>query len=176
MSGPVTSEQLNNWREILGMILANRTPGDLTVIGMLGDRLKMYNKRSAAEFCYLIASLPNSIGGVDTPNVRTVLLGADHVNYPSSFFRSSTILHKTEIYEYSQTLYNGAGISNTLPHLQAYKVYHASLLADLGLTEEATKYCDSVESVVKQYARGSPYFHRTFGEALGSLINQLAAA
>ncbi|KAJ3183528.1 vesicle coat component [Geranomyces variabilis] len=173
---PVTFELLDAWREVLCIILANRTPGDSAAIAVLGDKLRMYNKRAAAEFCHLVASLPNTIGGFDTPGVRAVLLGADHINYPASFFKSSTALRKTELFEYAQTLLDGAGIANALPHLQAYKVYHASLLADLGLIDEASKYCESIELVVKQYARGSPYFHRAFGEALGSLMAQVAAA
>ncbi|KAJ3172465.1 vesicle coat component [Geranomyces variabilis] len=173
---PVTFELLDAWREVLCIILANRTPGDSAAIAVLGDKLRMYNKRAAAEFCHLVASLPNTVGGFDTPGVRTVLLGADHVNYPASFFKSATALRKTEVFEYAQTLYDGAGIANALPHLQAYKVYHASLLADLGLIDEASKYCESIELIVKQYTRGSPYFHRAFGEALGSLMAHVAAA
>ncbi|KAJ3147410.1 vesicle coat component [Geranomyces michiganensis] len=173
---PVTFEMLDAWREVLCIILANRTPGDSAAIAALGDKLRMYNKRGAAEFCHLIASVPNTIGGFDTPGVRTVLLGADHVNFPTSFFKSTSALRKTELFEYAQTLHDGAGIANALPHLQAYKVFHASLLADLGLIDDASKYCEAIELVVKQYARGSPYFHRAFGEALGSLMAQVAAA
>ncbi|KAI8819959.1 uncharacterized protein EV422DRAFT_579147 [Fimicolochytrium jonesii] len=167
---------LDKWREVVCLILANRTPGDLNVVAALGDRLKAQNRNSAAEFCYLLASIPGMFNGIDAPNGRVVLLGSDHIKNPSAFFLSSTALRKTEILEFAQTQHNSAGISNSMPHLQAYKVQFASVLADIGLVDQATKYCDGIESVVKQYAKGSPYFHRTFGLALGTLSARLAAA
>ncbi|TPX66692.1 hypothetical protein SpCBS45565_g04252 [Spizellomyces sp. 'palustris'] len=169
-------QYLSRWREILCLILSNRTPNDLNAVAMLGDRLHCYGKKAAAQCCYLLASLPNTVGGIDSPQARVVLLGADHRTYPGTFFRSFDALQKTEIFEFSQTLWNNLGVANSLPHLQAFKIWYASLLADLGLNEQAAKYCESVEHVVKTYARGSPYFHRTFGEILGLLGGRLAAA
>lgn len=123
----------------------------------------------------MLASLPNTVGGIDTPQVRIVLLGADHNRHPESFFRSRSALQKTEIYEYSHTLISNAGLSNTFPYLQAYKLHQASLFADLGLHDEAIKYCESIEAIVKTYSRGSPYFHRTFTESLRNMADMLAA-
>ncbi|KNC98610.1 uncharacterized protein SPPG_06291 [Spizellomyces punctatus DAOM BR117] len=169
-------QYLSKWGEILCLILSNRTPNDLSAVAMLGDRLHSYGKKNAAQCCYLLASLPNTVGGIDSPQARVVLLGADHRTYPGTFFRSLDALQKTEIFEFSQSLWNNLGVANSLPHLQAFKIWYASLLADLGLNEQAAKYCESVEHVVKTYARGSPYFHRTFGEVLGLLSGRLAAA
>ncbi|KAJ3185273.1 hypothetical protein HDU85_001323 [Gaertneriomyces sp. JEL0708] len=167
------SEYLSEWKSILRLILMNRTPGDLHAIALLGDRLSQYGKRHASQFCHLLAGLPNTVSGLApaSQNTRIVLIGADHARHPTTFFQSIEALRYTEVYEYAMTSANGLG--NALPHLQAYKILYAALLADMGLFEEAAKYGESVEMVVKAYARGSPYFHRAFGDVLTVVLERM---
>ncbi|KAI9000214.1 Sec23-binding domain of Sec16-domain-containing protein [Gaertneriomyces semiglobifer] len=167
------SEYLSEWKSILRLILMNRTPGDLHAIALLGDRLSQYGKRHAGQFCHLLAGLPNTVSGLApaSQNTRIVLIGADHARHPTTFFQSIEALRYTEVYEYAMTSANGLG--NALPHLQAYKILYAALLADMGLFEEAAKYGESVETVVKAYARGSPYFHRAFGDVLTVVLERM---
>ncbi|KAI8848960.1 hypothetical protein BC829DRAFT_443422 [Chytridium lagenaria] len=76
--------------------------------------------------------------------------------------------------DFGLTLANGIGAAGALPHLQAYKLTYAWWLADYGFIDLANRYCDSVEHVLKSYAKGSPYFHRTFVGVLRDLCERLA--
>lgn len=101
-----------------------------------------------------------------------VLIGHDH-RQPLHGVNVEGIL-ETEIYEYIQTLYNGMGAANGLPHFQSFKLVYASLLQDLGLSLLAKKYCESVELVITNFTRGSPYFHRRLQDTLRDLQSRLS--
>ncbi|KAJ3300223.1 hypothetical protein HK104_003137 [Borealophlyctis nickersoniae] len=167
------TEYVSKWREIVAAVLNNRTPGDASVLYALGDRLQENGRKNAAQFCYVLAPNPATFSGVDTPQVRTVLIGVNHMAHPNTFYRSPRAIQATEIFEYGQTLVSGIGLSNCLPHFQAYKLVYAWYLADLGYTDIATKYCVSIEQFVQTYVKGSPYFHRVFGESLKELAERL---
>lgn len=105
--------------------------------------------------------------GVDAPGVKVVLLGSDVgvVN--------DTSMKMTEILEYSQTLVPGLGIANGLPHFQSYKLAHARKLADSGHISTALLHVKSIDEFVKNYARGTGYFHRGFLEGVMDLKDLL---
>ncbi|KAJ3024612.1 vesicle coat component, partial [Rhizophlyctis rosea] len=145
---------VSKWRDILLMISANRTPGVDAAVVALGDALKKLGHWRAAQVCYLLAPTGNTISGIDTPEVRAVLLTSDHTTYPASFARSPKAIQATELYEYAQTLIGNAGAANALPYLQAYKIAYAWYLADLGFVEQAGRYVEAVGEVVKTYSRG----------------------
>jgi hypothetical protein len=105
-----------------------------------------------------------------------VLLGVNHSIFAHTFASHFDALHMTEMYEYSQTLIGNVGLAGGLPHLQAYKLVYASWLADHGFLELASRYCEGIEQILKNYVKGSPYFHRTFIEALRDLVDRLATA
>ncbi|KAJ3013457.1 hypothetical protein HKX48_005747 [Thoreauomyces humboldtii] len=170
----VPGHQLDEWRNVLAIILANRTPGDLTAVATLGDHLRRYGRNSAADFCYLVAQVPETFGGHHQTNARVVLLGADHIRHRGTFQHTPNALRKTEIYEYAMTLRNNTGVSNSLPHLQSFKLHHAKGLTDLGLIAEAQRYTEAIETVVRNYPRGSPHFHALFNAELAMLSDQLA--
>ncbi|KAJ1537209.1 hypothetical protein HK096_002338 [Nowakowskiella sp. JEL0078] len=180
---------VEKWKEVLGIILSNRTASDAIAISALGDILIQQGMLESAHICYLLSLSHSIFSGADTPNARFVLLNADHSSQPMNFHKQITSLQMTEIFEFSQTLiptYSGgasslignstAGISNIVPHLQAFKLSYAMYLADFGYFEQATKYCESIEIIVKSYTRGSPYFHRVFLERLRDLSERLATS
>ncbi|KAI8809261.1 Sec23-binding domain of Sec16-domain-containing protein, partial [Cladochytrium replicatum] len=164
---------LQRWKEVLAIILSNRTPGDMAAISALGDRLRACNRLAAAHICYLLSTSNSLLSGVDSIGVRLILLTADHVAAPYIFFKDIKSVQLTELYEASQTLVSGIGLANGLPHFQAYKLLYAMLLADIGYHEQAAKYCESIEVFVKTYSKGSPYFHRKFLEGLRDLSDRL---
>ncbi|KAJ3413442.1 vesicle coat component [Chytridiales sp. JEL 0842] len=169
-----TISSISKWREVLAGILSNRTPGDVFAISALGDQLKSYGFNAAAH--YLLTPGQSLLSGVDYPGVRSVLLGVNHNIFPRTFALHFDALHLTEIYEFSQSLVGNVGLAGCLPHLQAYKLIYACWLADHGFLELSSKYCEAIEQALKSYVKGSPYFHRTFIEALRDLAERLSTA
>ena len=47
-----TESYLATWRQVIAMIIANRTPGDGHVLINLGDQLAAFGKASAAHVWY----------------------------------------------------------------------------------------------------------------------------
>jgi len=80
----------------------------------------------------------------------------------------------SEIYELALSLGPGATTTSTVPHLQAYKLQHAYLLAQYGFRAEATKYCDAILASIKALPRGSPYFHPQLLSNLDELKQRLS--
>ncbi|KAK4422899.1 protein transport protein SEC16B [Sesamum alatum] len=134
---------LDDWEENLAVITANRTKDDELVLMHLGDCL--WKERSdiiAAHICYLVAEAsfePYS----DT--ARMCLVGTDHWKYPRTY-ASPEAIQRTEIYEYSKTLGNSQFV--LLP-FQPYKLIYAHMLAEVGRTSDALKYCQAVIKSLK---------------------------
>ncbi|KAJ3065291.1 vesicle coat component [Podochytrium sp. JEL0797] len=167
---------LGLWKEAVALIVANRTPGDVVAISALGDLLASYGMTVPAHICFLLSNAHSLISGADAPNVKAVLLGADHLYNYTRFSKDFEALRLTELFEFSQSLLNNIGLSGGLAHLQAYKLVYAHYLADLGLIPQSIQYCDSIEQVVKNYGKGagSPYFGPPFATGLGDLIEHLS--
>ncbi|KAJ3298993.1 vesicle coat component [Rhizoclosmatium sp. JEL0117] len=172
----ITQNALASWQETLALILSNKTPGDSAAISAFGDQLSAFNLTAAAHICFLLSPSHSLVSGVDAPNSKIVLLGANHVFNPSRFTKDFDSLHLTEVYEYSQSLINNTGITGCLPHLQAYKLCYAHNLAEVGLTSQALHYCEAIEQVVRNSAKASPYFHKVFIESLRDLMEHLSMA
>ncbi|KAJ3113890.1 vesicle coat component [Phlyctochytrium bullatum] len=166
---------LKGWKETILMILANRTPGDLAVVSEIGDMFIKYNMPNTAHVCYLLTGNYSLISGLDDETAKVVLLGAQP-GRTRSFALNFDALHITEVLEYAQSLRDGVGISNCLPHLQAYKLCYALWLADYGFNDLATKYCDAMELLSKSYSKGTGYFHKVYGGTLRELQERLAFA
>ncbi|KAH6829891.1 hypothetical protein C2S53_010696 [Perilla frutescens var. hirtella] len=134
---------LDDWEENLAVITANRTKDDELVLMHLGDCL--WKERSdiiAAHICYLVAEAsfePYS------DSARLCLIGADHWKLPRTY-ASPEAIQRTEIYEYSKTLGNSQFV--LLP-FQPYKYVYALMLAEVGRTSEALKYCQAVLKSLK---------------------------
>ncbi|KAI9332515.1 Sec23-binding domain of Sec16-domain-containing protein, partial [Obelidium mucronatum] len=169
----VIDNALLRWHETLGLILSNKTPGDDIAISALGDLLLSYNMVIPSQICYLLSPAHSPIVGIDAMNVKAVLLGANHAFQASQYLKDFDALHLTEIYEFAQSLINNVGLAGGLPHLQAHKLIYAHHLAEIGLTNEAISYCESIEQVAKNYGRPSPYFHKVFVDSLRDLTEHL---
>ncbi|KAL1559714.1 protein transport protein SEC16B [Salvia divinorum] len=134
---------LDDWEENLAVITANRTKDDELVLIHLGDCL--WKERSdiiAAHICYLVAEAsfePYS------DSARLCLIGADHWKMPRTY-ASPEAIQRTEIYEYSKTLGNSQFV---LLSFQPYKYVYALMLAEVGRTSEALKYCQAVLKSLK---------------------------
>nr|XP_016439252.1 PREDICTED: protein transport protein SEC16A homolog [Nicotiana tabacum] len=134
---------LDDWEENLAVITANRTKDDELVLVHLGDCL--WKERSdivAAHICYLVAEAniePYS------DSARLCLVGADHWKFPRTY-ASPEAIQRTEIYEYSKVLGNSQFI---LPPFQPYKLLYAHMLAEVGRTPDALKYCQALSKSLK---------------------------
>lgn len=74
--------------------------------------------------------------GIDMPDVRMVLIGANHMACRTSFFRDVDALQLTETFQFVHRLQNS---SFMVPHFQPYKLVYAYILAEHGLVEESQK-------------------------------------
>jgi hypothetical protein len=77
------------------------------------------------------------MNGLDTPNVRMVLLGADHQK--SNYAKHTEALRMTEVLEFALSLRNNGNNNGGFPHLQAYKLAYAWTLLDHGHVQAALR-------------------------------------
>ena len=84
--------------------------------------------------CILLSGL--SLDGIDNPDSRMTLVGAQHFAYPRTFFRDWSAIQMTEVFEHAKQMQDSQFL---LPHFQAYKLWYAFALADFGFVEEARK-------------------------------------
>ena len=168
-SGPTKNamDGLDHWRETLTMILSNRTSEDTTAIVALGQLLASYGRVEAAHICYVFARTPSLFGGPDETTASIILLGSDHLRQPFDYGRNLESVLLTEVHDYARSLLPSSSSASTLsPHLQSYRLHHASILAEHGKKGEAQQYCDAILSTLKSTTKPSPYYH---GLLLGSL-------
>ncbi|KAJ6826248.1 protein transport protein SEC16B-like protein [Iris pallida] len=138
---------LDDWKENLAMITANRTKDDELVIIHLGDcLLKERGEITAAHTCYLVAEA-NFESYSDS--ARLCLIGADHWKCPRTF-ASPEAIQRTEAYEYSKVLGNSQFV--LLP-FQPYKLIYAYMLAEVGKVSESLRYCQAALKLLKNPAR-----------------------
>ncbi len=164
-------EGLDRWRETLVLVLSNRSDSDITAILALGKLLAGYGRIEAAHICYLFARTTVYLGGADDPQSNLVLLGADHINQPLDFSRNMEAILLTEVFEFALFLSSSAA---AVPHLQAYKLHHATILASYGYRNEAQQYCDAIAMAFKSNTRMSPYYHPNLVVALDDLSRRLS--
>jgi hypothetical protein len=103
-------------------------------------------------------------------------MGSDHLTCPSTFTSNIDSIHMTEVYEFSQSLIGNLGVAACLPHFQSLKLVYAWLLVDYGYLDHAKAYCDAIEENVKNYSKGSIYFHKTFIDALRDLSERITTS
>ncbi|XP_047329648.1 protein transport protein SEC16B homolog isoform X2 [Impatiens glandulifera] len=134
---------LDEWKENLALITANRTKDDELVLIHLGDCL--WKDRSdiiAAHICYLVAEA-NFEAYSDT--ARLCLIGSDHWKFPRTY-ASPDAIQRTEFYEYIKVLGNSQFI--LLP-FQPYKLIYAFMLAEIGKVSESLKYCHAISKSLR---------------------------
>eukprot|EP01133_Synstelium_polycarpum_P005701 gene5701-6585_t len=143
---------LECWKENVASLLFNGKAYGLKVIGEIGDAIWALQKRAeAAHVCYLLADY--QFGAHGNPNSRIVLLGGDHK--VSSNYITTESLQRSEIYEFGKTLGNS---QYSLPQILVYKFVYATLLCDLGLVDQSTKYLQSIKTTLKNHQITNPNF------------------
>jgi hypothetical protein len=165
LANTTSPQSLSQWRETAAVIVSNRTPTDAAALASLGDALSSNCWRDAAHvwsvffiyfltsnlvfgflkatvliICsYLLAPQMSPISG----NGRLSLVGGSDPMDSPCFHRDLEGVLLTEIVEYAYSLVPTVKGQETycgLPHLQAYRLLHASALADLGMLSEAQRF------------------------------------
>ena len=180
-SGPTKNalDGLNKWRETLSLVVNNRTLDDSTAISALGRLLMTYSRTEAAHICFILSKTPTPMlfGGVEDPHSSIVLLGANHKQGAIEIFHDEDAILLTEVYEYATSiLATHASTSALMPHLQAYKLQRAVMLAENGHKNEALQYCEAIGGSLKSSTKLSPYYHPLFFAELDELSNRLKQA
>jgi hypothetical protein len=164
---------LDRWRETLGLILSNRSPDDNQAINALGKLLSGYGRAEAAHICFLFARSHSIFGGVDDPSSNIVLVGSDHLRQPLDFEKELEPVLLSEVYEYALMFSATSNMPSSSPHLAAYKLQHATILAEMGQRDKALQYCEAIESTITSQTRRSPYHHAQLISALDDLSKRL---
>ncbi|XP_024391506.1 protein transport protein SEC16A homolog [Physcomitrium patens] len=141
---------LDEWRENIAMMAANRTQGDERVMLHLGDRLwGVRGEVAAAHLCYLVAdaNLASYSG-----NARLCLIGGDHCKNPRTFVTAEAI-QRTEIYEHAKVLGKPQSV---VISFQPYKLVYAEMLVECGKAGDSLKYCQTVLKTLKSAGIRSP--------------------
>ncbi|KAI0906165.1 Sec23-binding domain of Sec16-domain-containing protein [Ustulina deusta] len=167
---------LDKWRETLGMILSNRRQGDGEALRSLGNLLSGYGRAEAAHICYIFARHFAIFGGLDDPNANFVLVGADHRRQADQFAKETEALQLSEVYEYGLSLAPGSNVVQSCPHLAAYKLQHAMVLAEYGFRDKALQYCEAIWGALTSQTKKSPYFHPVLESAVDDLMRRLKQA
>ena len=167
---------LDRWRETLSLVISNRTPDDGRALVSLGQLLSRYGRIEAAHICFIFAKSQTLFGGPDDNLVNIVLFGADHVQQPFDYARDLDSILLTEVYEFALNVLAPSSASTTTPHLQAHKLYHATVLAEHGYRDEAQQYCDNIQNTLKGTTKLSPYYHNRLFSALDDLSSRLKQA
>lgn len=169
-------EGLDRWRETLTLMMSNRTLDDSNALVAFGRLLSGYGRISAAHMCFVFSKSPGLFGGPDDPQVSIALLGADHLQQPFDYGRDLDSILLTEICDFARSVLASSAALTVFPHLQAYRLYHAMILAEHGYRSEAQQYCDAIMNTLKSTTRPSPYYHPQLVAALDELVDRLRQA
>ncbi|KAH9904700.1 Sec23-binding domain of Sec16-domain-containing protein [Xylariomycetidae sp. FL2044] len=167
---------LDKWRETLGLILSNRNLGDAQALRSLGNLLSQYGRAEAAHICYIFARQQAVFGGLDDPNANFVLVGADHRRQADQFAKETEALQLSEVYEYGLSLGGGSNATQTCPHLAAYKLQHAMVLAEYGFRDKALQYCEGIYNAITAQTKRSPYYNSVLESSADDLMRRLKQA
>ncbi|KAI1497577.1 Sec23-binding domain of Sec16-domain-containing protein [Biscogniauxia marginata] len=167
---------LDKWRETLGLVLSNRSQGDVQALRALGNLLSGYGRAEAAHICYIFARNFAIFGGLDDPNANFVLVGADHRRQADQFAKETEALQLSEVYEYGLSLTGGSHISQSSPHLAAYKLQHAEVLAEYGFRDKALQYCEGIYGAIISQTKRSPYYNPILESSVDDLMRRLKQA
>lgn len=165
---------LDKWRETLCLILGNRSPEDARALISLGELLSSYGRAEAAHICFMFARQSSVFGGLDDPRANFVLVGADHKRQGDHLFKDTEALLLSEVYEYGMCL--TGGVHATAPHLAAYKLQLATILAEYGQQNRALEYCAAIGTAVNAQTKRSPYYSPALEHAVHDFIGRLKQA
>ena len=167
---------LDRWRETLTLALSNRSQDDGRALVALGRLLAGYGRVEAAHTCFIFARSHSLFGGADDPSANVTLFGVDHLQHADDFGRDIDSILLTEIYDFTSTVLASTTSMTSSPHLQAYRLYHALVLAENGYRSEAQQYCEAITSALKSTTKRSPYYHDLLFATLEELVSRLRQA
>jgi hypothetical protein len=165
---------LDRWRETLLLILNNRSAGDAQALVALGKLLSGFGRAEAAHVCFLFAKNAAIFSGADDPNSHFSIVGGLPATQGSDFGNDLDTILLSEVYEFSFTL--GSPALPPVPHLQAYKLYHAQVLAEMGRQTEAQQYADTIASIITSKSYRSPYYNKQLMGWVDELNQRLSQA
>jgi hypothetical protein len=165
---------LERWRETLLLILSNRSPGDAQSMLAIGKILAGYGRFEAAHICFLFARSHAFFGGADDPASAYTLVGGDPRFLGSDFGGDLESILLSEVYEYALSI--APTPITPIPHLQAYKLYHAEVLAENGFLTEAQQYADAINATIHSKTKGSPCYNVVLMQAVDDLSKRLSEA
>ncbi|KDQ60805.1 hypothetical protein JAAARDRAFT_190947 [Jaapia argillacea MUCL 33604] len=174
LTATVPAENLSSWAETAVMLLSSpMTNESSAALTALGDYLVANGWVEAAHACYLLAPQTAAMGGVASPSVRLVLIGASSPHISGKFSKDSDSIIFSEIAEFALSLVppvKGQEPFVGLPHLQAYRLLRATYLAEFGYLQLANRYCEAIRT---SSTRQTPYFNATFLHTLRDLSERL---
>ncbi|CAG8549166.1 12833_t:CDS:2 [Acaulospora colombiana] len=112
----IPQQTWDRWKELLASTIANQPPGDSSATTALGDYLLANNWAEAAH------------SWQEPPSSQALAL-------PMTFHTQLRAIELSEIAEYAISLLpmaKGQEAYHGLPHLQAYRLWHAISLAEFG--------------------------------------------
>jgi hypothetical protein len=165
---------LDRWRETLLLILNNRSSGDAQALVALGKLLSGFGRAEAAHVCFLFAKNAAIFSGAEDPNSHFSLIGGLPSTQGLDFGDDLDTILLSEVYEFSFTL--GPVTIPPIPHLQAYKLYHAQVLAEMGRQTEAQQYTDAIASIITSKSYRSPYYNKQLMGWVDELNQRLSQA
>ncbi|KAF2428095.1 hypothetical protein EJ08DRAFT_329464 [Tothia fuscella] len=166
---------LDRWRETLLLILNNRSNGDAQALVALGKLLSGYGRVEAAHVCFLFAKNTAIFAGADDPQAHFSLVGGSPSTQGADFGNDLDTILLSEVYEFSATLASATAVPS-VPHLQAYKLYHAEVLAEMGKRTEAQGYCDAIAAIITSKSHRSPYYNKQLMGWVDELNSRLSQA
>lgn len=169
-------KERREWRRSAAMIMANRTSGDMACLTAIGDGLRLAGWLEAAHVCYLLSLSTSNLDGHDGSGARLTLLGTHSPNASTPYLRDLDGIMLTEVLEFALSLRpvpKGGEPYQGLPHLQAYRIVHALLLAEMGESKKALKYCEAITSLLKA-GKMNRYYHPVLLQTLQELSNRLS--
>ncbi|KAH6611335.1 copii coat assembly sec16 [Trichoderma cornu-damae] len=169
-------EGLDKWRETLTLVLSNRSADDIRGLNALGKLLSSYGRAEAAHICFMFSRQISVYGGFDDPNVDFVLVGSDHRQNSHQVAKDTEALQLSEVYEYGLSLSGAPSAAAGAPHLAAYKLHHATTLAEYGYRDRALQYCDAILSAMSSQTKRSPYHHPLLEAAVDDFMRRLKQA
>lgn len=167
---------LDKWRETLLLMLNNRSVGDAAALASLGNLLNGYGRVEAGHICFLFARANARFGGADNPESHFSLVGGHTSSQGSDFGSSIDTILLSEVYEFALLSSSPSAGTPPIAHLQAYKLYHAEVLAEAGKRTEAQQYCDAITAIVTTKTNRSPYYNAQFMRWLDDFARRLSQA
>ncbi|GAA5903248.1 hypothetical protein JCM5296_001217 [Sporobolomyces johnsonii] len=164
---------LDKWCDTVGMIVANRTAGDSAVLTALGDGLASNGWIEAAHICYLLSPQTSLANGLGSPGSRVVLIGSMPSPVTGIYLESLKLVEF--VFSLAPTV-KGLDAFVGLPHLQAFRLYHACALADAGHIPQALEYTEAIVNTFKLATKPNPFYHLRLVAQVKILGERLTAA